>query len=238
GKSIPELQHLGGWESGSALRYIRDIHLRHAKIGANIDVDALRRPLIGALRTRAVIILSAVLLLLSRRPLPDIRRPLGLLPGGWARPHRHSSAQGRPQKTSGCCTGNCHVRDSVLPHHDLFKLLCGYNLRDRRASCCRLALGHHPLLVRAAATQTARTGFCTHRLHTQFSARISQQRRSMASISSSWDTAPTADRDFGARSQVDGVSGASYALTTSLRGIFLPLKPAFTLRTKFSACTF
>ncbi|KAL9933521.1 hypothetical protein V8E36_007697 [Tilletia maclaganii] len=53
GKSIPELQHLGGWESGSALRYIRDIHLRHAKIGANIDVDALRRPLIGALRTRA-----------------------------------------------------------------------------------------------------------------------------------------------------------------------------------------
>ncbi|KAL9935672.1 hypothetical protein V8E36_005249 [Tilletia maclaganii] len=48
GQEHPELQHLGGWESGSARRYIRDIHLRHAEIGANIDVDALRRPLIGA----------------------------------------------------------------------------------------------------------------------------------------------------------------------------------------------
>ena len=109
---------------------------------------------------------------------------------------------------------------AVLPHHEIYRLLHGHRLRHRRASCCRLTLGHHPLLVRAAVSQSVPTGFCTHHLHAQSSARTSQRRRSRTSFSIFWDTAPTADRNFRSRSQVDGVCGGPYALITSSLGIF------------------
>ncbi|KAE8217071.1 hypothetical protein CF319_g8757 [Tilletia indica] len=45
GVSIEDIKHLGGWGSDVALRYIRDVHVRHAEVCADLSLDALRRPL-------------------------------------------------------------------------------------------------------------------------------------------------------------------------------------------------
>ncbi|KAE8209083.1 hypothetical protein CF327_g6887 [Tilletia walkeri] len=43
GVPIDSIKQMGGWASDVALRYIRDIHVRHAQVCADLSIDVLRQ---------------------------------------------------------------------------------------------------------------------------------------------------------------------------------------------------